>query len=212
MVHVAARENARPVRVVGIGRARTLKVDKRPSTDSITTEYDIYCNAPERSKGEIVESEIRADMRNPLKTHEVLGKARYVIENAETAFKEQDQRRDLLLNMITIISEYGEPEGTEVLLVALGRYQEDTHIRKAISAALANIGTTDSLNKIIDLTALSPKDEIDGYFEDIDVFLQRHPECKIEAARLLDLLAEGLRETDLWMSVKIRNFSDPLKT
>ncbi len=206
MIQTSTRTRRGP-KVVAITRRLQPKGDERPSTNQISTEYDIYCNAPERSKMEIVESEIRADMRNSLKNHEVLGKARYVIENAETAFEDQNQRIELVLRMIKIIREYAEPEGSQILLITLERYKEEIDIRKLISSALANIGTEEHLGVLINLVSLADTDQLQHHLVDLQEFLARHPECIAKAKEDLERLSDGLERTEPQKSVIITAIS-----
>ena len=161
-----------PPKIVSIRTALRPQTDERPSTVAKHTEYDIFCEAPESSRVSIVTDEIRTDMRSSIRYNDVLGKAMYIIQNAENAFHDENQRVRVILETLKIVAEYEQPEGVEVLLVALGKYGEAAQIKKQIVSALANICTEEHVPRFLEIIG----SDQNLFIDDLRLLASRFPE------------------------------------
>lgn len=94
----------------------------------------------EKNRAIIAEADIRADMSNGDPLLNVLKKVRYVLENAADALKQKSALENAVLSMISIIRDYGEPEGMPLLDLALALYGESNQkIKDSVEQAVFEI-------------------------------------------------------------------------
>ncbi len=139
-----------PPKIVHISKARRLKRKRRPDVEPPYAIGALWAeNVEEKKRTVIVEAEIRADLNvgDPLLT--TIRKVDYVLENAGQAYRDDEARTELVVFMVDIIRDYGEPEGIDTLRKAAELYGEKKEVREAISSAVVRIGCKDGLHLIL---------------------------------------------------------------
>ena len=162
-------------KIVHISRAKRLLRDERPKTEPPQEVRLLWADKVcESNRAVMVEADIRADISNGDLNLTALRKARYVLDHAEEAFSEHEAILELVGYMLSVIRDYGEPEGVEVLRRAWELFGCEREIAERISTFASRICSGSDYDILI--TALESDVSSTSHREAICHFIERYPE------------------------------------
>ncbi len=171
-------------KIVHISKAKRVLSNKRPKTEPPCEIKLLWAAAvSESNRAVMVEADIRADIKNGDLNLTALRKARYVLDHAEEAFSEEAAVNELVGYMLSVIRDYGEPEGVEVLKRAWELFGSRKEIAEKISTFAARICSPSDYDILV--TALESDTASSRHREAIAHFLERYPE---KAGEIYDAL------------------------
>jgi len=177
--------------VIPIRRVRScrpLTYYSRPKTDPpfVVSSLCIRDHGIELADDSIVDLAVSDLMSNLHGPGEItLRQARFILENVGK-LKTEKAREKLILHTIDAITEFGEPEGTEILQDMMKKFGNNSHIREAVSTAIGIIGYNTDVELLLSNLSIdldSPKIHLDALLE----FSQRYPEEKQTIAEFVKL-------------------------
>lgn len=184
-VEVSQKDEFNAPKIVNIFRGRRISNPDRPSTYPPSPVSAIF--APGIPQGEriiLAEAEIRADIRGGDQSLSALKKCRFVLENSHDTFSEKRVLEKAVTRTIKIISDYGEPEGTELLADALERFGDNARIRAAVSEAVSRIGCESDFDLIL-ISLREGRGSKSRHFAALLEFAERYP---TSVQRIIDSL------------------------
>lgn len=162
-------------KIIHISKARRLPYDKRPKTEPPCKVKLLWtADVSETNRAVMVEADIRADIKNGDLNLTALRKARYVLDHVGEAFSDDCAVTELVSYMLSVIRDYGEPEGVEVLKRAWELFGSDKEIAHKISTFAARICLASDYGILI--TALESDVSSTPHREAVKHFLERYPE------------------------------------
>ncbi|VVC04784.1 Uncharacterised protein [Candidatus Bilamarchaeum dharawalense] len=161
-------------RIIHITAARRIGRSERPEIEPPMLVKPLVARIPEKDRAIIAEAEVRLDMRTGDLDMVVLRKCNFVFEHAKEAFANSARRSRVVRNFVTIVQDYGEPEGVPLLQKALEKYGTSRPVRFAISTAISRIGDESCLDLLLNLVRMDvmfPKPHLDSLLQ----FAQSYP-------------------------------------
>lgn len=173
-------------KIESILRAKRLPYSARPATEPPCKVNALLADIPEKDRFLIAEADVSADMRLGDPGLLALRKCRFIIENAQGAFSDPHLLELILCRAIRMITEYGEPEGAQLLLDALAHHMDMRSVREAVSMGISQIGDEGSLNLLLRLLAVDASSP-ETHLHSIISFIERYPD---QASRAIMELRE----------------------
>jgi hypothetical protein len=162
-------------KIVHISRAKRMPYDERPKTEPPCEVKLLWASkVGESNRAVMVEADIRADIRIGDLRLTALRKARYVIDHASEAFSDDSAVIELVGYMLSVIRDYGEQEGIEVLKRAWELFGSKKEIAEKISTAASRLCSDSDYGILI--TALESDFSSSCHKDAILHFLERYPE------------------------------------
>lgn len=162
-------------KIVHISQAKRIPCKERPKTEPPCEIKLLWASgASETSRAVMVEADIRADMRNGDLNQTALRKARYAIDHVEEAFSDEAAVNELVGYILSVIRDYGEPEGVEVLKRAWSLFGSREEIARRISTFTARICSASDFDFLI--TILETDVSSTHHRDALQHFLERFPE------------------------------------
>lgn len=190
---MGGNSRGREPKIVHILKSRNRFRDLRPCSDRPMEVGAIWPKSvDEMARADMAELDIRVDMRYGDPFMCVLRKARYVIENIDSAFQVAHARERCALNIISIVRDYGAQEGVPVLKTALELFGESVGVRSAISTAAARIGGPDDYPLLVECVCKDAENP-DAHRGALAEFLERFPGLNESMKSAISLLPSGGR-------------------
>lgn len=136
-------------KIVPILKAKRLPYAERPAIEPPCEVPAMTAQISEDDRLVISEADIRADMRVGDLSQTALRKCRFIIEHASKGFSEPALRELAVARTIRIIMDYGEPEGTPLIFLALSLHGGSRLVREAASEALSRMGGPESAGALL---------------------------------------------------------------
>ncbi len=175
-VHDGRPEAGEP-KVVHISRARRLAVQGRPQAEPPCEMKTLWnTRVSESSRAVFIQSELRLDLDTGDPFGWILKKANYAVENGNSAFASGEARAELALGILSVLADYGEPEGMRLVRRIRELYGGRDPLSRAISLCTARIGAAADLDLIIgglDSDRSSPAHHIGAALQ----LAERFPSC-----------------------------------
>jgi hypothetical protein len=174
-------------KIVHISKAKRLPYNERPKTEPPCEMKLLWTAAiSETNRAVMVEADIRADIKNGDLNLTALRKCRYALDHVQEAFSDDSAVDELVSYILSVVRDYGEPEGVGILRRAWELFGNKKELAERISTFAARICSASDYGIII--TALESDVSSSKHRDAVSHFLERYPE---KASEMYDALVES---------------------